>query len=61
MYKTILERVLGIPIGGCYLVHFDYTDKSSNFTVYDCLNLKDKCGIELDKLIKEVKYEQQNV
>ena len=59
MYKAILERVLGISIGKCFLVHFDYTDRSDRFEIYECLDLKDKCSIELDKLIQEVNNEHK--
>lgn len=53
MYKAILERELGIKIGKCYLVHFDYVTPDANFKVYECLDLQSQCNKELDKLIKE--------
>lgn len=54
MYKAILQRVLGVKIGKCYLVHFDYTIKDDTFEIYECLDLQKECEIELDKLISEV-------
>jgi ATP-dependent exoDNAse (exonuclease V) beta subunit len=53
MYKAILERVLGIAIGKCYLVHFNYKNPKQGFQVHECLDLQRLCNIELDKLIKE--------
>lgn len=54
MYKAIIQRELGINIGGCYLVHFDYVKPDATFTVHKCLDLQRECNIELDKLIMEV-------
>lgn len=59
MYKAILQRVLGIPVGRCYLVHFDYINPESNFNIYECLDLQYQCNKELDKLIYEVKNNEQ--
>lgn len=53
VYKAILQRVLGIKIGKCYLVHFNYQVPNSEFKVYECLDLQDECNIELDKLEAE--------
>lgn len=53
MYKAIIQRELGIPIGGCYLVHFDYVNLDAQFKVYNCLDLQKQCNVELDKLIQE--------
>lgn len=53
MYKVILQRVLGVPIGQCFLVHFDYATPNATFKVYNCLDLQKECNIELDKLIAE--------
>ena len=55
MYKAILQRVLGIPIGKCYLVHFNYEQPNSQFEIHECLDLVHKCNKELDNLINEVK------
>lgn len=54
MYKAILQRILGIPIGKCYIVHFNYTQPENGFNIYECLDLQNECNIELDKL--EVEY-----
>lgn len=51
MYKAIIQRELGIPIGRCYLVHFDYVKPQNGFKVHQCLDLQKECNIELDKLI----------
>ncbi len=55
MYKAILQRVLGIPIGKCYLVHFNYEQLNSEFQIHECLDLVWQCNIALDNLINEVK------
>lgn len=52
-YKEILERGLGIKIGGCYLVQFNYAKKDANFEVYPCTNVQKECSIALDNLITE--------
>lgn len=52
-YKAILQRVLGIPIGKCYIVHFNYLNPQEDFQIHECLDLQRECNIELDKLIKE--------
>lgn len=49
-YKAIIQRVLGIPIGRCYIVHFNYAHPEDNFKIYECLDLQKECNIELDKL-----------
>lgn len=53
MYKAIIQRELGISIGNCYLVHFDYVKPDAEFKVYNCLDLQRECNVELDKLIVE--------
>ena len=53
MYKAIIERELGIHIGSCYLVHFDYVKPDADFKIYACLDLQKECKIELEKLILE--------
>lgn len=53
MYKAIIQRELGIPIGRCFLVHFDYLHPDAEFKVYQCYDLQRECNIELDKLISE--------
>ena len=60
MYKAIIQRELGIPIGGCYLVHFDYAKPDAEFKVHRCLDLQNECNIELDKLIEEETSENHN-
>ena len=57
-YKEILERVLGVHIGGCYLVQFNYTDKDSKFEIYPCKNLQKECAQALDEMIKEEKLRE---
>ena len=63
MYKAIIQRILGIKIGKCYLVHFNYTDPNAEFQIYECLDLQEECNIELDKLEQEynseVHYDQE--
>ena len=56
-YKAIVERQLGINIGGCYLVHFDYQSKDPQFKVHRCIDLQKECNYELDLLIKEQSYD----
>ena len=53
MYKAILQRVLGIKIGKCYLVHFNYLQGGDEFQVHECLDLQFECEKELDILIRE--------
>ncbi len=53
-YKAIIKRELGIDIGGCYLVHFDYTKLDNSFEIYPCVDLQQECNVELDKLINSV-------
>lgn len=53
MYKAIIQRELGIPIGGCYIAHFDYSKPNAQFEVHRCLDLQTECNIELDKLLTE--------
>ena len=48
-YKAIIYKVLGIRIGKCYLVHFDYTKNDDSFEIVPCLDLMDVCKKELDK------------
>lgn len=55
-YKAILQRVLGIKIGKCYIVHFNYAQPEEGFKIYECLNLEKECNIELDKLEAEYGY-----
>lgn len=50
-YKAILQRVLGITIGKCYLVHFCHLAK--DFEIYPCIDLQMECNQALDRLIKE--------
>ena len=56
MYKAIIQRELGIPIGRCFLVHFDYMNPDAEFTVHQCYDLQRECNAELDKLIREESY-----
>lgn len=53
MYKAIIQRVLGIKIGKCYLVHFNYEQPGAEFKIYECLDLQDECNRELDILENE--------
>ncbi len=53
MYKAILQRELGISIGGCYIAHFDYVKPEIGFRVHQCLDLLKECNYELDRLIEE--------
>jgi hypothetical protein len=55
MYKAILQRVTGIKIGKCYLVHFNYVDENAQFEIHECRDLQYQCNIELDNLISEVR------
>lgn len=54
MYKAIIERVLKIKIGKCYLVHFNYAEPNSEFRIYEALDLQSECNRELD--ILEAQY-----
>jgi ATP-dependent exoDNAse (exonuclease V) beta subunit len=60
MYKLILERVLGIRIGKCYLVHFNYEKDGDEFDIYPCLDVVKQCNIELDNLIQSHKALRQS-
>lgn len=60
-YKAIIERELGIKIGGCFLVHFDYVKPDAEFKVYRCIDLDAECNAELNKLIEEVDNGKQTV
>ena len=53
-YKEILERVLDIKVGGCYLVQFNYTKPESSFEIFPCANVQHECSIALDELINEI-------
>lgn len=53
MYKAIIERQLGIKIGKCYIVHFDYIKPEEGFKIYEALELSRECNVELDKLEEE--------
>ena len=53
LYKVMLERKLGIKIGGCYLVHFSHL--TNDYEVYPCIDLADKCGQALDRLVRETR------
>ena len=53
LYKCMLERKLGIKIGGCYLVHFSNT--GSDYKIYECYDLQNECNQVLNKLIMENK------
>lgn len=57
LYKTILERKLGIKIGKCYLVHFCHLVQ--DFEIYPCIDLQIECSYALDRLIKENKYNER--
>lgn len=57
-YKEILERVLGVQIGGCYLVQFNYNEPDSSFEIYPCKNLQKECAQALDEMIKEEKLRE---
>lgn len=52
-YKAIIEKELGIKIGNCFIVHFDYVQPDNGFKVHRCLDLSKECMIELNKLIEE--------
>ena len=55
MYKAMLQRALGIKIGKCYLVQFNYSVEDDSFDIYECLDLQEECEIELNKLVEENK------
>ena len=55
MYKAILQRVLNVKIGKCYLVQFNYSTEDDCFDIYECLDLQKECEIELNRLIEENK------
>ena len=57
-YKEILERVLGVEIGSCYLVQFNYNEPDSSFEIYPCKNLQKECAQALDEMIKEEKLRE---
>ena len=52
-YKCILERVLNIKIGKCYLVHFCHL--ANDYEIYECINMEKECNEALDRLIMESK------
>lgn len=52
MYKAIIYKAIGIKIGKCYLVHFDYTKLDDTFDIYECLDVTDICLNELDKVLQ---------
>ena len=58
-YKEILERILNIKIGGCYLVIFNYNDPSVGFQVVNCLDVQNECKEALDNLILEVQHDKE--
>ena len=49
IYKALLKRI-GIPVGGMYLVHFDYTVPGEDFTVYECRDFQAEVNAELERL-----------
>ena len=53
-YKVILQRELGIPIGKCYLVHFNY-EQPDEFQIHECLDFEYKCNVAINNLINEVR------
>ena len=53
-YKQILQRVLGIQIGQCYLVVFNYANPEIGFQVVNCLDMTSECEIALKELVQEV-------
>ena len=53
LYKNILERKLGIKIGGCYLAHFSNT--GNEYKIYECFDLQNECNQIINKLIMENK------
>lgn len=55
MYKAIIYYVLGIKIGKCYLVHFDYTKLNDEFDIYECYDFTEICLSELQKLVDKSK------
>lgn len=57
IYKEIIRRQLGIQIGKCYLVQFNYQKKDNNFEIFECLDLQKECSIALDNLLLG-KYEK---
>lgn len=54
LYKCMLERKLGIKVGGCYLVHFSNTE--NNYAIHECFDLQNECNQVLDRLIRENSY-----
>ena len=48
VYKAILQRVLGIPIGKMYLVHFNYTTLDNSFDIYECKDFQTQVNAILD-------------
>lgn len=53
LYKNILQRKLGIEIGGCYIAYF--SNIQDNYSIYECLDLQKECNQALDKLIAETR------
>lgn len=51
MYKCIIQRVLNVPIGKCYLVKFDYINPDSSFEIHPCIDLQNECNKALDLLL----------
>lgn len=49
-YKAMIEQELGLKVGKMFLVSFDTTDISDNYTVYECVDLQEICRKELLKL-----------
>lgn len=60
MYKAIIHRTLGIDIGKCYLVHFNYAQPNAEFKIYECLELQEECNRELDMLEAEYANRDNN-
>lgn len=50
-YKYILKRQLGINIGSMYLVHFNYTKKDDTFKVFQCQDMQNLIGNEIESLV----------
>lgn len=55
LYKCMIERKLGIKIGGCYLVHFCHL--KDDYEVYPCIDLSEPCNRAIDRYIQENCYE----
>ena len=46
-----MKRQLGINIGSMYLVHFNYTKKDDTFKVFQCQDMQNLIGNEIESLV----------